>query len=76
MPRPLFRPICTRTGPLMISNGDTGLVVVCRPWMLNAGSVMAWTAAIKTGMYSGRQPAMTAFMAIFSTVADPESGLM
>ena len=76
VPRPLFNPIVSRTGPFTISNGDTGLVVVCSPWMLNDGSVIAWTAAINTGIYSGRQPAMTAFTAIFSTVADPASGLM
>ena len=76
VPRPLLRPICSRTGPLMIRSGATGLVVVCKPWMLNAGSMIAWTAATKTGIYSGRQPAITAFTAIFSKVADPASGLM
>ena len=35
---------------------------------------MASTAAITTGKYAGRQPAMTALMAIFSMVAMPCAG--
>ena len=42
--------------------------------MLKAGSSIASTAASTTGKYSGRQPAMTAFAAVFSTVASPRRG--
>ena len=52
------------------------MVVVWSPWMLNSGSTIASTAAMSTGMYSGKHPAITALMAIFSTVATPPSGLM
>jgi hypothetical protein len=38
---------------------------------LNDGSHAASTAASTTGKYSGRHPAMTALIAIFSTVARP-----
>src|SRR5215813_7631136 len=52
-------------------SGATGLVVTWTPCRLNAGSARASTAATSTGMYSGRQPAITALMAIFSVVAAP-----
>jgi len=41
------------------------------PCRLKAGSHAASTAASTTGRYSGRQPAITAFTATFSTVARP-----
>ena len=38
-------------------------------WLnLNAGSVIASVAATRTGMYSGRQPAITALMASSSAL--------
>ena len=40
-------------------------VAACR---LNSGAQMASIAASTTGKYSGRQPAITAFIAAFSTV--------
>ena len=46
-------------------------VEVDTPCRLNDGSHAASTAASTTGKYSGRQPAMTALIAIFSTVARP-----
>ena len=44
--------------------------------MQNASRRAASTAASATGMYSGLQPAMTAFIATFSTVQGALSGGM
>ena len=63
-----------RTGPFTMSRGATASVVPDTPTRAKAGSQIASTPAITTGMYSGRQPAMTALMAIFSTVARPSRG--
>src|SRR2546425_8922897 len=60
-----------RTGPLTITSGVGALVVALTPCRSNASSQTASTAAITTGRYSGRQPAITALIAIFSTVARP-----
>src|SRR6266545_6088955 len=63
-----------RAGPLTMKSGEWKLVVAETPWRSKASSHMASTPAITTGRYSGRQPAMTALMAIFSTVARPKFG--
>ena len=57
-----------------MTSGATASVVPDTPIRANSGSQIASTAATTTGMYSGRQPAMTALMAIFSTVARPRRG--
>src|SRR2546430_8994535 len=44
------------------------------PCRLNAGSHAPSAAAITTGRYSGRQPAITALVAAFSTVRRPKFG--
>ena len=44
------------------------MVVAVTPCMLNSSVQTASTAAITTGRYSGLHPAITALMAIFSTV--------
>ena len=41
---------------------------------LNSGSAIASTTAIRRGMYSGRQPAITPLTAILQTVAARFSG--
>ena len=73
-PTPALTPSRTASGPLTISSGATFSSVVCTPRMLKAGSSTASTAARTTGKCWGRQPAMTALAAIFSTVASPRSG--
>ena len=60
-----------RIGPLTITSGDGALVVAETPCRSNASSQTASIAAMTTGRYSGRQPAITALIAIFSTVARP-----
>ena len=62
-------PMRSRIGPFTTSTGDAPMVVALTPWMLNSLVQMASMAAITTGRCSGRQPASTALMAIFSTVA-------
>src|SRR6185503_11079648 len=66
-PTPELISSAARTGPLIASSGATASVVPDTPSSAKAGSQMASTAAITTGRYSGRQPAITALMAIFST---------
>src|SRR5947208_825562 len=63
-----------RAGPLTMKSGEWKLVVADTPWRSKASSHMASTPAMTTGRYSGRQPAMTALTAIFSTVARPKLG--
>src|SRR5215510_4488814 len=63
-----------RTGPLTMKRGEGKLVVADTPWRSKASSHMASTPAMITGMYSGRQPAITALTAIFSTVPRPKLG--
>ncbi len=75
-PTPQFTERLFRIGPFTMSNSPTASVVPDTPTKPNAGSVIAWTAAMTTGMYSGRHPAITAFTAIFSTVAWPSPGAM
>src|SRR5919109_1457598 len=67
-------PTCWTTGPLTITRGAAGSLVACRPCTSNASSSKASTAATTTGMYSGRQPAMTALVAMASIVATPWRG--
>ena len=52
-------------------SGAGALVVADTPCRSKASSHTASTAASTTGKYSGRQPAITALIAIFSTVARP-----
>ena len=70
----IFMPIFSRIGPLMIITGAAPMVVAVTPWMLNASVQAASTAAMMTGKYSGLHPAITALIAIFSTVASPMFG--
>ena len=65
---------CLAIGPLTIMRGATGWVVGCIPTSPNRSSDIASIAVMIIGMYSGRQPAITALMAIFSTVASPHKG--
>ena len=71
---PAFMPMALVPGPLQMMTGPTGMVVASTPWMLNSSVQMASTAAITQGRYSGLQPAITALMAIFSTVTSTRSG--
>ena len=48
--------------------------MACIAYRLNAASDMALNAAVITGKYSGRQPAITALIANFSMVAAPQLG--
>ena len=60
-----FMPISLEMGPL------TTTKIPAPPWLedgpirLNSGVSIASVAATTTGKYSGRQPAMTAFAAVF-----------
>ena len=69
-----FKPISRATGPLTTIIAVAGLVVACMPCKLNLRSVKASTAAINVRMVSGLHPAITALMAIPSTVATPKPG--
>ena len=71
---PLFIPIAREPGPLHTITGPTGIVVASTPCILNSSVHTAFSAAITHGRYSGRQPAMTALIAIFSTVSSTKSG--
>lgn len=71
---PLFMPMARVPGPLHTMTGPTGIVVASTPCMLKVSLHTASSAAMTHGMYSGRQPAMTALMAIFSTVSSTRSG--
>ena len=71
---PEFMPILRVPGPLQTTIGPTGIVVASSPCMLNS-SVHAASTAVRThGRYSGRQPAITAAIATFSTVTSTRSG--
>ena len=71
---PPFIPIAWVPGPLAMITGPTGIVVASTPWMLNSSVQIASTAVSTHGRYSGRQPAITAAMATFSTVTSTRSG--
>src|SRR2546429_2314499 len=73
-PAPQLMSSAIRIGPPTITSGDGAFVVADTPWRSNASSHTASTAAITTGRYSGRQPAITALTATFSTVARPWLG--
>jgi hypothetical protein len=70
-PAPQLMSSAKRIGPLTTISGAGAFVVADTPCRSKASSHTASTAAITTGRYSGRQPAITALMAIFSTVARP-----
>ena len=71
---PQFMPIARVPGPLQTITGPTGIVVASTPCMLNSSVHAASTAASTHGRYSGRQPAITALIATFSTVTSTRSG--
>ena len=71
---PLFMPIARRDRPVDDDTGPLKQVVASRPCMLNSSVQAASTAASTTGRYSGRQPAITALIATFSTVHSTRSG--
>ena len=73
-PAPALMSRRLRTGPFTMKSGAALLVVADTPWRSKASSHIASTPAITTGRYSGRQPAITALTAIFSTVARPKLG--
>src|SRR5262249_3256660 len=73
-PRPQLMSSAARAGPLTMNSGEWKVAVAETPWRSKASSLMPSTPAMTTGMYSGRQPAITALMAIFSTVARPKLG--
>jgi hypothetical protein len=58
----------------MMRSRATASVVPDTPTRAKAGSQIASTPAITAGRYSARHPAITALMAIFSTVARPSRG--
>ena len=70
----LCSPSLSLMGPLIIRSGAHGWVVACIAYRLNAGSDMALNAAVITGKYSGRHPAITELIANFSMVAAPQLG--
>jgi hypothetical protein len=65
---PALKPRRWRIGPLTTTSVADPPVLVIAPCSVNAGSAIASSAAINTGMYSGRQPASTALIATFSAV--------
>ena len=70
-PKPLAIPQASRAGPLTMIIGVTQWVVACTSPRSNRSSQTAARAARRTGRWSGRQPAITALAATFSTVARP-----
>ena len=68
-PRPMFIPMRCRIGPFTTSTGAAPIVVAMMPCALNVSVHTASTAAMTTGRYSGRHPAITVLIAIFSMVA-------
>ena len=71
---PLFMPIALVPGPLQIMTGPTGIVVASTPCILNSSLHTASSAVIIQGKYSGSAPAITALIAIFSTVSSTKFG--
>ena len=59
---------CCAICPLTMISGAAPPVLAVEAWGLTRSLVVASTAAMTTGAYAGRQPAMTALMAIFSAV--------
>src|SRR5437660_10292401 len=62
------------TGPLTTTSTAHGCVVVWTAYRLNGSCAAARIAASTTGRCSGRQPAITALTATFSTVASAHVG--
>ena len=73
-PEPPWMPAARAGGPLTSTNTAQGWVVALMPSRLNGGCAIASTAASTTGKCCGRQPAMTALIAIACTVASPCRG--
>ena len=70
-PKRLFRELMPNlwvTGPLTMAKPADPPILEDGPTKLKTGSSMASTAASKTGMYSGKHPAITALDATLATV--------
>ena len=67
-------PQLCRPGPLTKISGAVQWVVDCISAKSKSGSSTALTAAITMGMWSGKQPAITAAVATLPTVAAPFPG--
>ena len=65
---PEFRARSFVAGPLTTASTAAPIVLTVMACRLNWGSHIASTAARTVGKYSGKHPAITAFMATFSTV--------
>ena len=61
-------PSALRIGPLTTKPIAEPPVVALQAWMPKGSVAMASTMASTTGKYSGRQPAITALIATFSTL--------
>ena len=68
---PAFMPASAASGPDTITVGPAGYVVAMRPCQANDSTHAASTAASTIGSVAAGQPASTALMATFSTVAFP-----
>ena len=64
-PAPELMSSAARIGPFTITRGATASVVPETPRRQKRSSHIASTAASTTGRYAGRQPAITALIAIF-----------
>src|SRR5690349_20041690 len=73
-PAPELMSSLARIGPFTITSGATASVVPETPSRQKRSSHIASTTATTTGRYSGRQPAITALIATFWTVARPNRG--
>ena len=73
-PKPEFKRICFAIGPLTITTGYALPEAACNCSALVSGCRNASTAAINTGRYSGRPPAITNATAQVSTVVTPPRG--
>ena len=73
---PPLMPSRPAIGPLTMTIGAAPPVVHAVEPTWKSGWSTARTLASTTGKYSGRQPAITAFAATFSTVTVPRSGSM
>ena len=67
-------PMRSRIGPLKTPTGVAPIVVARTPWMLKVSVQAISTRVMIEGRYSGFAPAMTALMAIFSTVIGARLG--
>ncbi len=71
---PEFMPMRLAMGPLTMITGVENQVVAISPCRVNFGTNAASKAPSTTGRYSGRQPAITALIATFSTVQSTRFG--